>query len=115
LGELARFLFQIARNACFAVSRCSAANLLTSSVIFIEQKCGPHIEHQPRFKLRLNKSAFAEVSIFARASAFNFYRATRRRCDKPAGQVLLREGYGAMKKCAIKTLHTVLIRRAGIL
>jgi hypothetical protein len=32
----------------------------------MKQKCGPHMEHQPTFKLRLDKSVFAE------ASAFNF-------------------------------------------
>src|ERR1700736_2448537 len=34
---------------------CSAAYFRTSSVIFIEQKCGPHMEHPPLPRLRRDR------------------------------------------------------------
>ena len=58
------------------------------------------MEHQPTFKLGLDKSAFAEASIFAKASAFNFYGATRRR-DKPARQDPPSLRLRRDKKCAV--------------
>src|SRR6266581_4521485 len=40
------FCFSPSSIASASVSPCSAANFRTSSVIFMEQKCGPHMEQK---------------------------------------------------------------------
>jgi hypothetical protein len=49
-------------NASSSDIRCSAAYLRTSSVIFMEQKCGPHIEHLPSPRLRRDRELREEKS-----------------------------------------------------
>ena len=44
--EFPRLLFHASIQRVASARCCSAAYFLTSSVIFIEQKCGPHMEQK---------------------------------------------------------------------